>query len=167
LSTPAAAAAQSPQQPAQAPLAQYELKVPQGADATVVSAWAKQAHSLGLPADKAQALFDAHATTMSAREQAARDGWLQQAQNDPEIGGANLTQSVATAHKAMQRFASPGFVEFLQKTGLDSHPEMVRVFRAVGLAISPDSRLVVGGTSKPSSDESRLARMYPSMAPKG
>jgi protein-disulfide isomerase-like protein with CxxC motif len=134
--------------------------VQDGGDASVASAWAKQAHSLGLPADKAQALYDAHAKTLSQREQEARAGWLQQAQNDPEIGGTKLQESVAVAQKAMQRFASPGFVQFLQQTGLDSHPEMVRVFRAVGLAISPDAKLV-GGAPVGRNEQAALQRMYP------
>jgi hypothetical protein len=168
LSAAPAAPAQTPQaSPAPAaPSAPYELKAPASVDATVASTWAKQAHQLGLPQDKAQALFDAHAEAISSREKAVRDGWLQQAQNDPDIGGAKLSESVATAKKALTQFASPQFVEFLDAHGLSSHPEMVRTFRAVGLAISPDSRLVTGGTSKPT-EQSRLASLYPSMAPKG
>ena len=64
---------------------------------------------------------------------------------DPE----KLDESVTLARKAYRMGASPALQDLLQKSGLDVHPEMVRMFRYFGSRLSEDK--IVDGGEAPSS----------------
>lgn len=143
-------------EPEGAPESYADFSTPEGVaamDDDVLTTFATTAKELQLSQDKAQSLINAVAPKMQARQQEAFkvqvQTWAEEVASDPEIGGENLDQSVSLARKAYQMGASPALQGLLQKSGLDVHPEMVRMFRYFGGRISEDK--VVDGGEAPSS----------------
>jgi len=66
---------------------------------------------------------------------------------DKELGGEKLASTVATAMKAVEALGSPALKQLFDKSGLGSHPEVVRAFYKAGLLLSEDG--VVTGGAKP------------------
>jgi hypothetical protein len=77
--------------------------------------------------------------SMQAEVKASHEKWRADTKADAEIGGAKLNESVATAGKAIARFATPAFKQLLNESGLGDHPEVIRAFYKVGLLISEDN----------------------------
>ena len=65
---------------------------------------------------------------------------------DAELGGANLNQTKRNVALAMKRFGTDNFKDLLIRTGLGSHPEMVRVFNKIGSAIGNDQNFINGNS---------------------
>ena len=147
---------------ARAKAADVELKMPEGyrADEAWLGKWKATAKEHGLDSAKAQKLFDLHVEAQLAADKAAdaaaakeQEGWMATLKADEKLGGDKFDGSVATARKAMQKFASPELRKFLQETGLGDHPELVRFAHAVGKAMAEDSTAGTagtGGNGKPS-----------------
>jgi hypothetical protein len=53
--------------------------------------------------------------------------------------GENAEQKLGEAAAAFKRFGDDEFVKLLKDTGLENHPAMVRVFRAIGSKIAVDT----------------------------
>ncbi len=88
--------------------------------------------------------------------------WTADAKADPELGGEKFAENLALANKAIDAFASKDFVDFLGKSGLSNHPEMIRVFHKVAQAIGED-RLVSGKPLVSPGDQLPENIMYPEM----
>lgn len=122
----------------------YEFKAPEGAElgSDVTDAFAGVAKELNLTQDAAQKVLDKMAPVLAQRQnaqvQAVQQEWREQSTADKEFGGDKLTESLATARKAMDAFASPALKQTLEQTGLGNHPEVIRMFVKVGKAISQD-----------------------------
>lgn len=145
-------------EPEGAPESYEPFSTPEGVDSLdddVLTTFADTAKELELPQDKAQALIDAVTPKMHARQQEAFNAqvqsWANEVASDPEIGGEKLDQSVSLARKAYQMGASPALQDLLKQSGMDVHPEMVRMFRYFGSRLSEDK--VVDGGEAPSSSE--------------
>lgn len=144
--------AAKPAQAEGAPAA-YEFTAPDGVtlDEQVVDAFKASAKELNLTNEAAQKLLSSMAPVMAARQadqlQAHQQEWRGQAEADQEIGGVKLTESLATAKKALSAYATPEFVTWLEQTGLGNHPEVIRTFYRAGKAISEDT--LVTGTQRP------------------
>lgn len=115
---------------------------------------AAQARTQGLSQEKFAALLketEATAVALTTREQTRRtqerEGWLNSVKADKELGGNNLTTTLAHTKRAMDKFAPEGskFREVLNETGFGNHPEFIRVFVQIGKAMSEDSTLLGGG----------------------
>jgi len=68
--------------------------------------------------------------------------WLDEFKADPEIGGNKADETLTLAAKALDSLGYPAgspFRELLNISGLGNHPEMIRVFRKVGEAVSEDT----------------------------
>lgn len=146
----------------------YEFKAPEGVqyDAALIAPYSEVAKELGLPQDKAQAMLDKMSPVIAARQQAEftalRQGWFDESQNDPEIGGAKLAENVALAKKAYNIFGTPKMVQILEKTGLGDNVEFIRMFSRAGKAISEDNRFVRGGNGAgPITDAGAESKLYP------
>jgi hypothetical protein len=155
----------------------FEPKFPEGAekDDALAGEFKKFAKEQGLDPEKAQASFEhlvkTRATTVEGLKTRAAEahqqrvkGWSEALKADKEVGGAQYDQNVTIAMKAVTKFGSPEFTEFLNKTGLGSHPEMVRLMLRVGKAISEDT--IAGATGNASaktedSQDEKLRRQYP------
>ena len=154
--SPDATSEQPAVEPEGAPESYEAFTTPEGVnslDDDVLTTFADTAKELNLSQDKAQSLIDAVTPKMQARQQemlkTQMQTWANEVASDPEIGGEKLDESVTLARKAYRMGASPALQDLLQKSGLDVHPEMVRMFRYFGSRLSEDK--VVDGGEAPSS----------------
>lgn len=99
----------------------------------------------------AQGLRTKDAETLKA----ASDEWHQQSLNDKEFGGAAYKENLAVAQRGMQAVASPAMQKMLAESGLQTNPEVLRMFIAVGKLVSEDAKLVTshGNTVQPNAAE--------------
>lgn len=136
-------AALEPQKAENAPL---QLKVPEGADGFVVETVTSIATDLGLPADKAQAVFDrVHEAAMKraeSRDAELTETFYEQLNNDPEWGGEKVNDTIAKSERAMARFWPESHKKLLDGP-LRAHPAIRIAFAAIEEAVGPD-RLFVG-----------------------
>ncbi len=156
-----------------APEEYADFTAPEGfaLDADLTSEFKAIAKGLNLPQEAAQQVVDMGFKLLeSAANQHvqqlndARVAWADQTKADPDIGGDKLTDTLATARKARDTFASPGLVKLLEDSGLGNHPEIIRAFSKIGAAISED-KLVTGG-SNATPETSVADKFFPSMTPK-
>lgn len=126
----------------------YEFKAPDGVtlDTDLVAGLEGIAKDLKLSQADAQRIADLgvklsqkHAATADAEAKAQLTEWETQAKADKEFGGTKFAENLGIAKTAMTNFGSPALVEFLNDSGLGSHPEVIRMFLKVGKAISEDS----------------------------
>lgn len=66
----------------------------------------------------------------------AKVQWIKDVKNDASIDWAKNSTQINQAYKD---FTTPKLREMFAKTGLDSHPEIVRMFQRISEKISPDS----------------------------
>ena len=91
-----------------------------------------------------------------------RNDWADASKADKEIGGEKFAENLAVANKAIEAFATPEFVKFLQESGLGNHPEMVRAWHRVGKKISVDT-VVTGAAAPVDASAPPEKRMFPDM----
>lgn len=159
------------------PPEKYELVAPEGFEITAdLSAEVDPIfRELGLTNEQANKLMPAaasFATKLQASQLAAHEAmgadWAKKAQADKEIGGKNWAQTESLVARALDMFGAPAdsdFRKLLDDTKLGNHPEMIRMFRKIGEAISEDGEFVrsdAGAAIKPD----RLASLYPDDVPK-
>lgn len=143
----------------------YEFTLPEGVklDEPTMGKFTEIAKGLNLQQADAQKLVDLHtsmqAEGLKAQETAITefyadiggtpDKWPDAAKADKEIGGDKFDANLAVAKAALDKFGTPELNAVLLKTGLGSHPELLRAFFRAGQAISQDG-FVPGrsGTSK-------------------
>ncbi|QCW21978.1 protease [Caulobacter phage Jess A] len=85
-----------------------------------------------------------------------------QTQADPAIGGEKLGETMALAGKAFTHFATPELTTLLRTTGLEHHPEIIRLMHNVGKVIAPD-KLVTPERGRRSGETARVdaKSLYP------
>lgn len=186
---PAAASPAEPPkttEPAKAAVApeKYEFKAPAGVelDADTAGAFSEVARKAGLSQEAAQEVIDSIAPKLAAQNVKAftaaiervNTEWATAVKADPEIGGEKLSENLATAKKAVERFASPalrGLLEPFDATknpkgmGLGNNPEFIRLFFKLGKAISEDG-FVPGGTKPQGTERTAADILYPQQAAK-
>lgn len=79
---------------------------------------------------------------------------------DPEIGGANLKQTLLEANVAYDTFVSDEAAALLQQVGLNNHPAIVKVFRDIGKQLKNDS---IKGGGQNNAHTRTAADWYPEM----
>jgi hypothetical protein len=126
-----------------------ELKLPDGfkVDDAHVTAFKALATEAKLDSATAQKLFDLHATIETARSKAGDKAiadqiskWDAANQADPDIGGAKWKQSLSEMGRAIKHFKLEKAVEVLAAAGLDSNPDIVRMFVSSGRALAEDKQ---------------------------
>jgi hypothetical protein len=88
--------------------------------------------------------------------------WIVAMKGDEEIGGpgGDATEAnIATAKKVVDAFAEEGFRDWLDQTGLGSHPEMIRLMLRVSQKLNLEED-VPGGGRPDAEPPPRLLRMY-------
>lgn len=139
------------------PVAPYEgLTAPEGTALVPedIEAATPLLRSFGVPDERAQeflegaapiiggivnrALDQAQASVMDNRAALTRE-WIDEIENDPDIGGANLDRSKALIAKARDTFLDKPTVDFLNETGLGNHPGLARALARIGGEISEGS----------------------------
>lgn len=149
-----------------APESYESFTVPDGADldSAVVTSFGEAAKAANLSQAAAQAMFDKLSVGINAaatgRITQLRQQWGEQLRSDPELGGSKLSENLATARKAYDAFASPELRKLLKATGLESNPEIVRVFHRAGRAISDDSFIADGARGGSAGPDFATADIY-------
>lgn len=158
----------------------YEIKLPEGdefkdmklSDGMVKAAQTELA-ALGIDPKDAPGLIRAFAKTRLAEEaeresaaveavQEIRNGWVEEAKKDAEIGGDKWNESVHRVGKALDFLGYPKEMkdskgnkvlddngnpqthplrQLLNETGVGDHPEMIRLFARIGHMIGEDNVL--------------------------
>lgn len=90
------------------------------------------------------------------------EGWRRALMTDREIGGANLNRTMAAANTAYSHFAGPEVQMLLQESGLNCHPEIVKMFCRIGRLMHNDK--VSGADIAAPQKESREDILFPTMA---
>jgi hypothetical protein len=131
--------------PAGAPEVYETFTLPEGVavdEATLGEATA-MFKDIGLPQDKAQKLVDFYTGKLAAVAdapqklwEATQADWQGKVRADPEIGGAKLDATIATAAKAIDKFGGTALRDALDITGAGNHPEIIRFFARVGASLS-------------------------------
>ena len=81
--------------------------------------------------------------------------------NDREIGGANFEKTMKTANMAYTQFADEQVQELLQQTGLNCHPQVVKMFYNIGLKMQND--VIYGANAAAVQKENREDILFPTM----
>lgn len=141
--TPAAAKPETKDAPQGAP-EKYEFTPAEGYefDPRTLGAFSEVAKELGMPQESAQKILDKMAPAMAEKEAARmdeiRNEWADAAKADKEFGGDKLTDSLASAKKALDAFGTPELKTLLNQSGLGNHPDVIRFMVRAGKAISED-----------------------------
>lgn len=111
------------------------------------------AKALKLDNDKAGQLLRTLETTYTKAQQAAvqreRTAWRTELRADPELGGENFDKTRLHLSTVMRKFGNNDVKEILNSTGLGDHPAFVRMFNAIGAAMSQEVNVVKGTKPKP------------------
>lgn len=138
------------------------ISMPEGfeGDPTTLAGLAEVCGDIGL-SQKAFATIATRMTPVLAQAQEARLQQFRQenlkaAYGAEDIGGAKWQQTMASANAAYKKFTTPALRDLLERSGLNTHPDLIRLFRNIGSQVSDDA--VVRGT--PSAARDPLANFY-------
>ncbi len=162
----AAAAAKAAEEAAKPkPPDKYELKLPDGSliDAGYLQRIEAEAKNRGLSQEDAQSLVTSESTAAEGRRNAQADAWEADTRADPEIGGESFNETAELGKRFVEKFASPVLIAELDRWGLGSHPEFVRMCAKAGKAMTEDT-LVNGVNINVKKQLSAAQKMYPNQA---
>jgi hypothetical protein len=156
-------APESPEGDGKAAEAPLTLKLPEGSllPAERVEKIAAFAKARGLSQEQAQAVLESEdeaVLTFAERQQAthlkAVNDWVEVVKKDPQVGGEKFEESAKFAKQAVNRFASAELKQLLNATGFGNHPELFKMFRAIGEAMQGD-RVVLPSAATQSAPKQR------------
>lgn len=75
----------------------------------------------------------------AAEVEQVKSTWAEAVKVDKEFGGEKVMENVAVAKRVLEQYGTPELVDMLEKTGLGSHPEVIRAFWKIGQVLSEDS----------------------------
>lgn len=136
----------------------YDLAVPEESHLTETEVESLKAYAKdkGLSKDQAQELLNQRheakedlVSGYKKEQETLRNQWLEAAKNDQEFGGQHFAQNVEFAKRSLEKFATPGIVDYLNQTGLGNNPEVIRLFYRIGKAMSNDSIVNPGSAGGP------------------
>jgi hypothetical protein len=125
----------------------YELTMPEGVelDSTLLDKATPVFQELGLTNDQANKLGTMFAEHQSAMHDQYINDWANQQKEwvtnlkaDPDFGGSKFDANVSVAKQAIERFADDQTKQVLNETGMGNHPEFIKLFHRIGMAISED-----------------------------
>ncbi len=90
------------------------------------------------------------------------DNYQQLLTSDRELGGNNLGKTIATANIAYSEFADNDVQQLLAESGLNCHPQIIRMFYNIGKKMQNDSVYPMNQAILPK--ESREDILFPTMA---
>ena len=76
------------------------------------------------------------ASQLDLRHQHIHQFWVRRVQTDQQMGGPHFDATLALAKQVMRRYGTPQLLDFFNKTGTGSHPELVRIFARIGQALN-------------------------------
>lgn len=137
----------------------YTLKLPEGVlvDETMMSEFTSLGKEQKWTNETAQKMADLHLKAIGAFVQkqdgehvAQLEGWSKEIQNDKDIGGPKVDETMKQARKVMALAKTvPGLnatrlVTDLNLSGLTTHPDIVRLFHYFGQFIGEDNQFIKG-----------------------
>lgn len=135
-------------------------------DDAIMGEFSQLAKDANLPQDKAQSLVELGAKMAKGFESSTQQTldslktqFATDLANDTDLGGEQLDANMAIAQRAVNAYGSEELKTMLDKSGLGSHPELVRFFHAVGQTVSEDSD-VNSGANTGGGQKSLAERMY-------
>ncbi len=138
---PAAAPAAGDAGTAPAEYAAFTVAEGKTVDKAVSDRVVATAKELGLPQDKAQKLYEQSVADQAKQTSdiaAAIESWKTATNADPEIGGALAETAKVEMGVALTKVGNDKLVGLLKATGLENHPEVVRMFVKVGKLFKQD-----------------------------
>lgn len=149
-----------------------KLTVPEGyaLDQAVMESLTPLLTEVKATPEAAQKFLDAHVAHLEKMrseaikaEQEVKRSWAEELKNDPEIGGAHLSENLALAKKVLLKYGSPELTGALDEFGLGSYMPFAKFVIAMAKEIRPDTMLDIGSNQPPGSDsaEARAKRMFP------
>ncbi len=134
----------------------FDLKLPEGTSLTkeYVAKVASFAKENGLTPTQAQKILERdHTQYVENQKQQTLEldkqinGWVNQVKEDKILGGEKFAENMETAKRGFEKFSTPELRNLLRESGYGSHPEVVRMFHAIGKAMADDS-FPKGGANK-------------------
>lgn len=132
-------------------------------DGEILESFKGLAKELNVSQEKAQKFIDLQsqlATKQADAYQAAvvaqGQQWAAEIKNDPQLGGENYDQSVASAVKVIQAFGDESLSHLLNESGLGNHPALFKFCHRISAAISEDKFVMPGSqttTGRKSNEE--------------
>lgn len=104
---------------------------------------------------------DNYSKTMAEQNREKINNYKHLLNVDNEIGGANLARTMNTANMAYSEFANTDVQKLLTETGLNCHPQIVKMFYNIGKRMQNDS--VLGINSGAVLKENREDILFPTM----
>lgn len=65
--------------------------------------------------------------------------WAEESKKDAEIGGESFGRNLELAKRALEKFATPKFIQEIDSSGYGNHPEVIRIFARIGKMIANDT----------------------------
>ena len=145
-----------------------DFKTPEGthlttADLEKIAAHAKER---GLSQEDAQKVVDRDSGILKAfseDQKAAHDKMVNEGEDGlrkhPVIGGEKFDENIAVAKRAIERFADPEMVKFLDESGFGSNPHVVLMMHKIGAAMQ-DDKFVDGSPGKSAPQKSAADLLF-------
>lgn len=149
---------QQPTAPQGAPDQYTDFTLPEGFTAPV-DAFKDWAKSQNMTQEAAQSAVDFYVKNIVPQQQAAIDNQVQAWVKESETKYGK--DGIEAANKALGRFITPEFKQFLADSGLGNHPEMIGVFKKINDQISESN--MVEGQSNVNRPKSLGELFYPNM----
>lgn len=102
-----------------------------------------------------------YAQAMAEQQRQQTEEYKHELLNDRELGGVNFERTMKTANIAYTQFANDEVQALLAKTGLNCHPQIVRMFWNIGKRMQNDSVYGVNIAAAPK--ENREDILFPTM----
>ena len=127
---------------------EYKFDIPENVvvDEEILSEFTPLLKDLGASQEQAQKIVDLQTKFMEQQVKAQQTAWTEQesewskaAENDKEYGKGNYDKSILVARQAMREIGGAELSKALEETRMGNHPEFIRFFYRVGLAIGEDS----------------------------
>ena len=159
--------------PADAPVAPvYEFTAPDGVtyDTALIDTVTPLFAKANVAPEVAQEMVSAYAAHVAAQDAAREQAVVQQVAQweadvkaDPELGGAKLAETIATAKRAIHRFGGDEAIAALGALG--SNPAVVRLFAKIGAATREDTVIKTSSGGSPATVSPGVA-LFPTMQKK-
>lgn len=154
----------APEKAAEQPVVpeKYDLKLPKDVlvDEAMMAEFTKFGQESKWTNEQAQKVADLHlkaigafVNKMEAEFIGTVEGWHNEIINDKELGGPKVDTSMAQARKVMAMASTIPGVKVdrlkadLDKTGMTTHPDIIRLFHYFGQFVGEDNKFIRGGTT--------------------
>ena len=128
------------------------IEMPEGFELneTVAQNLAGVCQEMGLSQKAFSQIVNKMTPVLEEQQQAAVQGFreanLKAFYEDKELGGARAKETIASANKAYTSLVPQGLQDIFRQTGLNTHPDMIRMFHSISQKMSDDT-VLRGGRS--------------------